>query len=49
MKKKGYTYFGTSTYLFGKFEFYCIPTIVGYLLPKPVYTYIYIYIYIYDF
>ena len=32
---------------FGLVGFYGIPTIVGYLVPNPLYIYIYIYIYIY--
>ena len=28
------------------FSFFCISTIVDYLMPNPVFTYIYIYIYI---
>ena len=37
----------TEQNLFGLLGFYGISTIVGYLMPNPLYTYIYIYIYIY--
>ena len=44
---KSFSYIYIKYIWFGLVGVYDKPTIVGYLMPKPLYIYIYIYIYIY--